>query len=105
MRVKGAAQLAGFVGGHVGGSGHLYLRASYPRGGCVEAKPARTAGSALHLHHGCLVSVVARSKLVCEHLANPGSAIICAVLTQVYRVKLLKTSDHMWLGAQVFICK
>jgi hypothetical protein len=33
------------------------------------------------------------------------SAIVCAVLTLVYRVKLLKTTDSMWLSAQLFICK
>lgn len=31
-------------------------------------------------------------------------AIVCAVLTLVYRVKLLKTTDSMWLSAQLFIC-
>lgn len=32
-------------------------------------------------------------------------AIVCAALTQVYRVKLVKTNDSMWLSAQLFICK
>ncbi|KAF2178177.1 hypothetical protein K469DRAFT_731838 [Zopfia rhizophila CBS 207.26] len=31
-------------------------------------------------------------------------AVVCAVLTLVYRVKLLLSSDSMWLSAQLFIC-
>ncbi|KAF2679170.1 hypothetical protein K458DRAFT_422593 [Lentithecium fluviatile CBS 122367] len=31
-------------------------------------------------------------------------AVICAVLTLVYRVKLLLSTDSMWLSSQLFIC-
>ncbi|EEQ35369.1 hypothetical protein McanCB56680_004643 [Microsporum canis] len=31
-------------------------------------------------------------------------ACICAILTLVYRVRLLQTTDSLWLSAQLFIC-
>lgn len=45
------------------------------------------------------------SIIVGAYLTDMNSAIVCAILTLVYRVKLLLSSDSMWLSAQLFICK
>lgn len=84
-------------------AGRLHFHPANPCGDQAEDEWQETGRNFPHLFHCFLVSL--HESTLITWSANIDSAIICAALTLVYRVKVLLSRDPMWLSAQLFICK